>query len=220
MGKKKRSKAMAAAAGTKADCAGISGKAPGGCEQRRVKREKTQDQQGKRPPLLRRLIAFGIDWYVGSVLIYLPVMAALHLLQAPMQTIPDLGQLDPLPAAIACLASVLVAVCYYVVVPLRLNGSTLGKKLCGLRIASKGGGEVSMTALVARQVLGTMIVEGSLIAVTALALQVLFRSAPGARQAIILVHYIVTGLSMLLLVVSRRRTAIHDIIAGTEVVLA
>lgn len=171
-----------------------------------------------RPPFVRRAIAFGLDWYVGGVLTALPVMAALHLADVADSAVMDVTQLA-FPAALATVAlSTMLALLYYVVVPWRLNGQTFGKKLVGVRIAPREGGTIGMGRLLFRQVFGIMIVEGSVYMITALVLQVACWSAPEVHSTIVGAQYAVTASSVVLVVLTARRTALHDMFARTEVV--
>lgn len=173
-----------------------------------------------RPPFVRRCIAFAIDWYVGSVLTSLPLMAALFLLDAPDPAVPDVRQLPFGAAATSVAFGCLLACLYYVVVPLKWSGFTVGKRLCGIRIVKADTSDLTLGDLVLRQIVGTMMVEGSVFVATSLVLQVVFWAAPDVRRAVILVQYGITAVSALMVVMSRRRTALHDVLARTEVVAA
>ena len=221
MGRRKRTRAQAALAGTRADAVASSQDAARIREERgaaRKKRMLAEEKLRARPPLARRIGAFAIDWYVGSVIASVPVMAVHYVVHPDAPAVMDLATLPFCWALAAGTASVALSLLYYVVVPWRTNGQTLGKKICGVRICPQGSNEpLSLRMTLMRQLVGILVIEGSLYTATALLWQLVFWNVPYVRRVVIVVQYVITGASALLVLLTGRRRALHDLIARTEV---
>ena len=170
--------------------------------------------------LFRRAGAFAIDWYVGALVMALPVSAiAMHL----GRDIADQNILffEEQWGLIAGLLAVLFGVVYYAVVPLITRGQTLGKRICKLRVASKDGSEVSSLALLGRQVLGLMLVEGAAVGTSA----VLWRVVCIVTGVDLSTFAMVGGTAAILASIamagfSAQHRALHDYAFGTVVLPA
>lgn len=166
--------------------------------------------------MIRRSVGFLLDWYVGSVLTALPITTMYHLLMPDEVPVMDLRKFPFAYAALGAAAALAVSVLYYIVVPYLTNGQTLGKKVAGIRMVEEGRNRISLRALLMRQFIGIILVEGSLYAVTPLLWQVLCYSAASLQQKVTWVYYGLTLLSVAMLLFGNGR-ALHDYLARTSV---
>lgn len=103
----------------------------------------------RRALAVRRAAQFGLDLAITAVLCLLPLSAMLALPRNPDGTLDN-----PLVAVpvllLVLLACVLVAWCYWAVLPARRGGRTLGMRWLRLRVRALDGGEVSLAVMTLR----------------------------------------------------------------------
>lgn len=101
----------------------------------------------------RRLGACVIDWYLSAALASIPVVFI------------DLGFERAWETAIVsgCLA-ILLCCLYYLVIPLVWRGQTPGKRLMKIWIVGTDGSPVTFNMLLKREILGVLLIEGSIVA--------------------------------------------------------
>lgn len=167
----------------------------------------------------RRVVAFLIDWYVGSLATAAPIAAVAIYLGYEMteQNIVDY----PAPwGLIAGVAGVAVGLVYYVLVPMLTQGQTLGKRLLRLRIVSRDDGPATMPQLALRQ-MSIILLEQAAVGTSTVVQQVIaLLVSSTVAAAIMWVGYALTLVSFAACGVTRGRRALHDLIAGTRVVPA
>lgn len=112
--------------------------------------------------MLRRLIAYFIDWYLAFVVMNTMLVAAAYLLTGTMYA----GSL-PLtafePGAQLSLLVMLAGfeVLFYSIVPRFVwPGQTVGKRLMHLRMIAVDGGRLSLPRLMLRDLVGIVLIEG------------------------------------------------------------
>ncbi|MCI5773169.1 MAG: RDD family protein [Erysipelotrichaceae bacterium] len=170
--------------------------------------------------LIKRALAFGIDWYLGSVLIALPVMSLYYIVKPNDPYVMNLQNFTWLQALSVALISLMVALIYYVYIPYKTDGQTLGKKIMKLRIVAINGERLSFKGIMLRQLLGVMLIEGSLYAITPLLWQVIFYQSAHACQIITWIYYAITIISIAMVIIGKNHRAIHDHIGATIVARA
>ena len=79
--------------------------------------------------LVRRGTAFMIDWYIGSVLTSLPVLAILQKVNPNAEPVLEMRILPYTMAILASILALIVTITYYVVLPYIWKGQTLGKNV-------------------------------------------------------------------------------------------
>lgn len=168
--------------------------------------------------LSRRFIAYLVDWYVGALVTALPVSIVSMRLFDTMKN-QNIMSFSPPYNWIAGTLGVLCAVLYYLAVPLFVwSGQTLGKRWLKLKIVAKDGGEATAGMLVLRQVVGIIIVEGSLVSASTLWHQ-MATIATGVDVVNILKYAgIAVSILSAVMVLLKNHRAIHDFIGGTQVI--
>ncbi|MDD6712138.1 MAG: RDD family protein [Sharpea porci] len=170
--------------------------------------------------LIKRVIAYGIDWYLGAALASLPLMVIYYTMHDHIKVIPNQIALFKYPVnIIVALLCFIVIFFYYVFIPYKYNGQTLGKKLMKLKIVNEDYSALSKKTLVIRQVVMMMLVEGSIYASTATFHQLLrLLSGTTFTKIYTIVGLILTILSVVLLVLTKSHQSLHDLVCHTLVV--
>lgn len=169
---------------------------------------------------IKRIIAYGIDWYLGSVLSSLPLILLYMSLHKDAVYIPQqLSIFKGYYQVIAGVLSLSVAFVYYVVLPIIWKGQTVGKKLLGLKIVNDNYQEVNVKQLIIRQVIMIFLVEGSIYTCSNM-LHQLVNVLTGYNIASIWnkVGLVITILSGILVIVLKSKKSLHDIVSHTLVV--
>lgn len=174
---------------------------------------KLRNEPVNKTGYIKRIIAYGIDWYLGSVLSSLPLILLYMSLHKDAVYIPQqLSIFKGYYQVIAGVLSLSVAFVYYVVLPIIWKGQTVGKKLLGLKI-------VNVKQLIIRQVIMIFLVEGSIYTCSNM-LHQLVNVLTGYNIASIWnkVGLVITILSGILVIVLKSKKSLHDIVSHTLVV--
>ena len=151
---------------------------------------KLRNEPVNKTGYIKRIIAYGIDWYLGSVLSSLPLILLYMSLHKDAVYIPQqLSIFKGYYQVIAGVLSLSVAFVYYVVLPIIWKGQTVGKKLLGLKIVNDNYQEVNVKQLIIRQV-------------------IIWNK----------VGLVITILSGILVIVLKSKKSLHDIVSHTLVV--
>lgn len=182
-----------------------------------IKRQETAGQM-REAGLSRRFIAYLIDWYLGGLVTAFPI--AIFSMRE-FQTVQNQNILQ-FSAPYGILAGVLALLCaalYYVVVPAFVwNGQTAAKRILKLRIVDCAGEPVRANVIVLRQFVGMFILEGGLVTASTILHQVLtLVTGVELVRPLMYVGLVLSALSAALVLVRGHR-AIHDRLAGTQVV--
>lgn len=121
---------------------------------------------------------------------------------------------------IAGILGLIFAILYYVITPLYFTkGQTLGKRICNIKIVQDDDKEVTTQNILLRQVVGLIIIEGSLVSASAIWHQI-FTIVTGI-DIITPLKYVglaLVGVSCLLVAFYKEHKAIHDYLGKTRVV--
>ena len=170
---------------------------------------------------LRRSVAYIIDWYIGGVLASLPLIIIYMINNDNVTIIPQNIEIFKYPLNIIVgLLSFMVAVFYYVLVPMYIyEGQTLGKKIASLKIMSNDNLKASRRQVFIRQFVVILLLEGSLFTSSNMLHQVL-NVFSGVKITTIYsrIALFITAISIILVILLKSRRAIHDVISGTRVI--
>lgn len=174
----------------------------------------------------KRFVAFAVDWVFGYLCIAAPV-AILWLYHTKdagnlVTNVAILGkELGASTAYLAIVLSILIAIVYFVIYPLRKNGQTIGKKFMGLKIVKVNDEPVDLRALFIRQVIGVFLIEGYLCMISEMMRQLMVLG--GLNTAYLVVSFIaimISAISAFLCMKFESHRALHDYLAKTKVVPA
>lgn len=169
----------------------------------------------------RRLIAYGIDWYLGGVIASLPIIIIYMSLHSDATSIPQNLTIFHSPYdLVAGSLSFLVSIFYYVVFPcIVFKGQTLGKKLLKIKIVNDNYQDASNKQIIIRQLIMILLVEGSIYGASNMLHQII--SVATGFNFSSLYAYIglaISAISAVLVLVLKSKRALHDVVSHTKVV--
>ena len=167
--------------------------------------------------IIRRILAYGFDWYIGGMFASIPVIVIYMMLHADASYIPqNLAIFDKPYNLIAGSLSFFVAVFYYVGVPMFIfKGQTLGKRLCHLKIIDNNYKEVTNKQLFIRQFIMILLVEGSIFTSSNMLHQLLqIITGLNIPKYYSYLGIFITVISVILMFVFKSRRPLHDLFAG------
>lgn len=176
----------------------------------------------------KRLFAYVIDWFLGSLCTLLP-MCILWLLwtqdQEAMTKANVLfiaGQVGNWQAYVAGTLSIVFALWYYVVIPWKITpGQTPGKRAMGFQIVKTDGSRIDLKSLLLREVVGIMIIEGAIYNVSGVWHSMLSLATNLNFVSILMyVGLAVSVVSGFLILKVESRRMLHDYLADTMVIEA
>lgn len=182
--------------------------------------KKSNKKQYENVNLTRRFLSYIIDWYLGGLMTSFPIAIISQKLFGNMLQQNILSFQKPY-GLIAGSLGLLFAIFYFIVVPMWITkGKTLGKKICKIKIVQTNNEEVEFKNILLRQLVGIIIVEGSLVTASAIWHQI-FTLLTGINVVSILMYAgFVTGIiSACLVLFSKDHRALHDYIGNTKVVM-
>lgn len=168
----------------------------------------------------RRLLAYVIDWYVGGVLIALPItMKAMEIDPLSEIAAHKLNMFSTAEGLSIGAMSIFIGLLFYLFVPALIwDGQTLGKKITKLKIVSKDGSKATYSQLVMRQVVGIILIEGTLYNVSNMIHQFIsllsgYNLVPILGQ----IAVVFTIVSVFYSFFNPQNQALHDLISKTKV---
>lgn len=189
------------------------------CLQRCCEQGGTVEVERKGRNVFRRLVAYGIDWYIATILMNVLVLAAAYALTGTLWAGPlPLVFFDPEMQLVVLLGLVLIEVAYYCLVPLWIfPGQTLGKRLLRLRVVGKDGRRSGLVRMLVRDLFGIVLLEGCFSPLSNHVRNYLMLFLPeGIIRYTVWFSWAAGVLSILVLLFSRR-SMLHDFVAGTVV---
>ncbi|MDD3027752.1 MAG: RDD family protein [Erysipelotrichaceae bacterium] len=182
---------------------------------------KIRNDQANELSMVKRLVSYGLDWYVGAMIASLPIIITYMFRNDEVGIVPmSLSVLSTPDSLSAGGVSFLVAIGYYALVPaLVWPGQTLGKKMLKLKIVSNDYRQARIRQIFNRQILAILIVEGSVYSSSNILhqlLTILFKVNIAGVYGYLGLG--VTGISIGLVLILKSKRALHDFIAGTRVV--
>ncbi|WP_066869660.1 RDD family protein [Clostridium mediterraneense] len=183
-------------------------------------KEKKIDKS-KEVSLTSRFLSYLIDWYVGGLCTSIPISIISQKLTNTMLNQNIIEFKEPY-GIIAGVLAILFAIFYFVIVPTYIyKGQTLGKRICKIKIVQKSNKDITLKNMLLRQVLGIMIIEGTLISASAIWHSVLtIITKINFVSPLMYAGFILTGLSIILMLFKGENRAIHDYLAGTKVIVS
>ena len=173
----------------------------------------------------KRFFAYVIDWFAGSLCTMLPMCLLWMFWTQDMDRMANAnvlliaGQVSDAQAYLAGALSILFALFYYVYIPWRVTpGQTPGKRAMGFAIVKEDGSAVTLRALLIRQIIGIMVVEGALYNVSGIWHSMLSLALDVNLVTILMyVGLAISVLSGFLVLRVQSRRMLHDYLARTKV---
>lgn len=162
----------------------------------------------------RRLAAYLIDWYLCTMVCGAPLMLV-NSVRSGLSTLDT-----TLPMGISGfgwgVVAIAIGVSYYALVPMFWNGQTLGKRLLHIRIVTRNGSISSAGAIILRQVVGILLLEGAVTFPSQLFRELVARLLGSQIADILRVGAVaITLISICMGMYGMKKRMLHDWIAGT-----
>ncbi|WP_297437831.1 RDD family protein [uncultured Clostridium sp.] len=166
-----------------------------------------------------RFISYLIDWYVGALCTAIPIALISQKLTNTMLN-QNIIEFEAPYGIIAGILAVMFAIFYFVIVPTYITkGQTFGKKVCKLKIVQKSDEDITLKNMVLRQIVGIIIIEGVLVSASSVWHQIAsIITEVNFVSPLMYVGFVITGISILLLVLTPKKRAIHDYLGNTKVI--
>lgn len=183
-------------------------------------KEKKIDKS-KEVSLTSRFLSYLIDWYVGGLCTSIPISIISQKLTNTMLNQNIIEFKEPY-GIIAGVLAILFAIFYFVIVPTYIyKGQTLGKRICKIKIVQKSNKDITLKNILLRQVLGIMIIEGTLISASAIWHSILtIITKINFVSPLMYAGFVLTGFSIILMLFKGENRAMHDYLAGTKVIVS
>lgn len=166
-----------------------------------------------------RFLSYLIDWYVGALCTAIPISLISQKLTNTMLN-QNIIEFEAPYGIIAGILAVMFAFFYFVIVPTYITkGQTFGKKICKLKIVQKSNEDITLKNMILRQVVGIIILEGVLVTASSIWHQIAsIITQVNFVSPLMYVGFVITAISIFLVVSKPERRAIHDYLGNTKVV--
>lgn len=173
-------------------------------------------------PINKRFIAYLVDWFVGSIFIFLIPVYFYSILTGIADAGPAMqfsNYPQPYPLIMAGI-SLLMAVIYWIIIPTFVwEGQTFGKRCNGFKVVQTNDEKVNLWILCKREILGIFIIEGALFSVSNVLHQVLFLvSGVDLGRYLMYIGGGISAVSCAMVMMFGARRMLHDYIANTKVI--
>ena len=189
---------------------------------KKIKNKKIEKKSKYREVKLgRRFLSYLLDWYIGALCASFPIAVISQKLYGTMLKQNILEFKEPY-GLIGGILGIIFALFYFVIVPKYIYpGQTLGKHICKIKIIQEDGNDVTLKHLLLRQVLGIMVVEGTVVSASTLwhQLATILTNVDFVKP-LMYAGFAIGGISALMVIFTKSHKAIHDYIGKTRVVMS
>lgn len=167
----------------------------------------------------KRFVSYLIDWYVGSLVCFIPMSMMLMMNTKSEEMTQTLFSFSGSQVYLAFALTLLALFFYYIFVPLKIwKGQSFGKRIMKIKVVKMDGMDVDFKTMFMRQFVGAILIEGALFSVSRVIREFLvIISGVQQIEMIYFVSIAVSILSGLFLAFSKKKSAIHDMLAQTKV---
>lgn len=176
-------------------------------------------------PYLRRMGAFLVDWYLSTLLAMVPVVVFQSVNGQDLVIENSLAGLSTGQAVAATILALALYTVYFCVLPLRAHGGfragqTPGRRLFGLALTGPDSGAPGFGRLFLRDFVGVLLLQGNLTSVNIYLMSLAFTVTGVSVVPYFHSLFYLCIIASLVLVLTRRKQTLHDLISGTRVSLA
>lgn len=173
----------------------------------------------------KRFIAYIVDWFIGSLMIMLPISIYYLAMTADIDNVSNVNinvifdMFGKSNALVIGLVALICGLIYYLITPFFLNGQTIGKRFLELKIVNQDESNVSFKTLFIRQFIVLVLLETYIFSISHLLIYMLEL----AFNSEVFSYYYLCGMilsiiSCLMATFGHKHLALHDLIASTKVV--
>lgn len=166
---------------------------------------------------IRRFIAYIIDWFIGGMLVILPIFVVNALTGISLYN-TTLNKFSNMYQLLIIVLALILSILYYAILPYLWNGQTIGKKILKIQIVSKDNKKLTIKQLMIREVVGIFLLEGNLYVISSI-IRSFLEAIVGFNIILILsvLMMIITLTSCIVVLLNRQHLALHDVISKTQV---
>ena len=187
---------------------------------KQVKRQGDVKEREASASIVIRFVAYLIDWILGLLVSAFPLVIIIGSITGSTDVSDDLLSIGLPWSIIGGLLAILFGFGYYVLIPWKVwKGQTPGKRMLNIVILTEKYKEVTLKALIMRQVVGLFLLEGFLIS-SSRYLRDIILVITGSEILVQYIYYAAIGISLisvLMAVFTWKNQAIHDRLAKTRV---
>lgn len=172
---------------------------------------------------IKRLVAYGIDWYLSALCMSLAVVVITSIDRKDLIIENILSNLSNSLALLALVLGMLLTILYFLIPELLMKekhqGQTFGKMIMKIKVVSADGSPAALKALFIRYFICLILIEQTLNSAS-FSLRT-FIGMIGSNEAAQCIYYIglaITFLSLVLMFTRPDGKMLHDVIAKTKVV--
>ncbi|MGB4661030.1 MAG: RDD family protein [Mobilitalea sp.] len=174
--------------------------------------------------IIKRFIAFFIDWYLSSLLAGIPVVIMQSIQAKDLIILNRLDDLTLTNAWIGGLLALTVYTLYYCFLPCkegsnRKLGQTFGRQLMKIQLVKTDGSALTFTNLLIRDILGVLLLEGYLTSANIYIMSLIQMTTNSYVVPYFQAFYYATvTISLVLYFIRKKKQMLHDIISRTRMV--
>ena len=187
---------------------------------KQVKRQGDVKEREASASIVIRFVAYLIDWLLGLLVSAFPLVIIIGSITGSTEVSDDLLSIGLPWSIIGGLLAILFGFGYYVLIPWKVwKGQTPGKRILNIVILTEKYKEVTLKALIMRQVVGLFLLEGFLIS-SSRYLRDIILVITGSEILVQYIYYAAIGISLisvLMAVFTWKNQALHDRLAKTRV---
>lgn len=187
---------------------------------KQVKRQGDVKVREASASIVIRFVAYLIDWLLGLLVSAFPLVIIIGSITGSTDVSDNLLSIGSPWSIIGGMLAILFGFGYYVLIPWKVwKGQTPGKRILNIVILTEKYKEVTLKALIIRQVVGLFLLEGFLIS-SSRYLRDLILVITGSEILVQYIYYAAIGISLmsvLMAVFSWKNQALHDRMAKTRV---
>lgn len=169
--------------------------------------------------LLKRGIAYFIDWYIISILTILPINLIYGFVYQKINFESSLMGLPVPYALLSWIMGLILTLLYLVYLPYKWDGMTIGKRIFSIQIVKLDQSQLDIKTLLLRNGIGLLIVEGALYTCSIYFWELMnLLTQTTLSSPVLSVFTIISLISFGLCVITKNHLMIHDFIGHTIVV--
>lgn len=161
-----------------------------------------------------------IDWYLASTIAGIPVLFIYSIESGKAEIAQSLASMSLKWGLIAGILAIIFGLMYYIAIPMYWRkGQTIGKRLLGIKVVSIDGSDVNIKNLCSREILGVMLIEGSIVCTSEYFRQIIVLLIGNSLYATLtILASALTIVSIITMFRSKDSRMIHDFIGSTRVI--
>lgn len=190
-----------------------------------LKLEQWLDQTPTEVSISQRFLAYIIDFFLGALLTNLPVALIWLFYTKDVDGVKSATvvniyyEISKNASYIAFILAFFASIFYYIIIPLKNEGQTPGKKFAKTKMVKIDGEKVGIKELLLRQFIGIIIIQGLFYNISTI-MRWMFSLVTNINITGVGLYFsIITSIiSLVMLVTSKSRRMLHDYIAKTKVI--